>query len=573
MFERRDPESSSATANMPKLRGADILAQSLQRGGVSKVFSLSGNHVMPVFDAAIDAALDIIHVRHEGAATHMADAYGRLKGEPGVCLFTGGPGHANAVGPLSTALGAESPVVMISGHAPLDAIGLDAFQELRQADMAAPACKASWTIQSVDRIGIDVASAMRIAKAGRPGPVHLSFPTDLMQAVDTRGTELVPSVDAFIAPRTMLDESVAGTVLDALSAAKRPLIITGPMMGNGRGRAARESLQDATGIPVLYMESPRGIADPSLGAFAEVLAQSDLVLMLGKKLDFTVQFGRAPAFHAMSRFIQIDPDTEAIRRGALAIDDRQRIKFAICADAIPAAETLAAVAARRRMTPNAWTAEVLAAVGFRPESWGSISSREGAIHALDIGRALRALIDRTPGATYVSDGGECSQWSQACVAERAAARITNGPGGAIGGGVAFAIAAKIARPDAPVLLTIGDGSFGFHVMEYETAVRRNIPFVAIVGNDACWNAEYQIQLRTYGPERAIGCEMLQSRYDQVVTALGGYGELVTKASELPAALDRALRSGRPACLNVTIDRVAAPTFSRLAGKPSVSDAS
>ena len=558
---------------MPKIRGADILAQSLQRGGVSRVFALSGNHVMPVFDAALDAELDIVHVRHEGAATHMADAYGRLKGEPGVCLFTGGPGHANAVGPLFTALGAESPVVMISGHAPLDAIGLDAFQELRQAEMAAPACKASWTIQSFDRIGTDVARAMRIATAGRPGPVHLSFPTDLMAAVDIGREHLVPGVDAFRAPLAMLDESVAGTVLDALAAARRPLIITGPTMGNGRGRAAREALHLATGIPVLYMESPRGIADPSLGAVAEVLAQTDLVLMLGKKLDFTVQFGRAPAFPATSRFIQIDPDTEAIRRGALAIDDRQRIRFAVCADAITSAETLASIATKRRMAPTAWTADVLAAVRFRPESWGSITSREGAVHALDIGRALRALIDRTPQATYVSDGGECSQWSQACVAEQAAARITNGPGGAIGGGVAFAIAAKIARPDAPVLLTIGDGSFGFHAMEYETAVRRNVPFVAIVGNDACWNAEYQIQLRTYGPERAIGCEMLQSRYDQVVTALGGYGELVTKATDLPAALDRALRSGKPACLNVTIERIAAPTFSRLAGKPSISDAS
>ncbi|MFM9886828.1 MAG: thiamine pyrophosphate-binding protein [Burkholderiales bacterium] len=558
---------------MPKLRGADILAQSLQRGGVSKVFSLSGNHVMPVFDAAIDAKLDIVHVRHEGAATHMADAYGRLTGEPGVCLFTGGPGHANAVGPLFTALGAESPVVMISGHAPLNALGIDAFQELRQAEMAAPACKASWTIQRVDQIGADVAKAMRIAKAGRPGPVHLSFPTDLMESTETQDAGILPNADAFNPASATLDDSIAGTVLDALATARRPLIITGPTMGNGRGRVAREAMQSVTGIPVLYMESPRGIADPSLGAVAEVLARADLVLMLGKKFDFTVQFGRAPAFDSTSRFIQIDPDPEAIRRATTAIDDRRRIMFATCADAILSAEKLIAIAMKRRMAPTAWTEDVQAALRFRPDSWGSIVSREGAIHALDIGRALRAVIDRTPRVTYVSDGGESSQWSQACVEEQAAARITNGPGGAIGGGVAFAIAAKVARPDGPVLLTIGDGSFGFHAMEYETAVRRNIPFVAIVANDACWNAEYQIQLRTYGRDRAIGCEMLQSRYDQMVVALGGYGELVTKASDLPGALDRALASGRPACLNVTIERIAAPTFSRLAGKPSVSDAS
>lgn len=554
------------------LRGADILARSLAAAGTRKVFSLSGNHIMPIFDAAIDAKLDIVHVRHEGAATHMADAWGRLAGEPGVCLFTGGPGHANAVGPLVTALGAESPVVMLSGHAPLGQLGFDAFQELRQADMAAPATKASWTAQTAQGLGADIARAMRIATSGRPGPVHVSIPTDIMEALVGEGARWIANPDSCrVAPASLAPE-VAESIVAQLRKARRPLVLTGPMMGNGNARALREKLASASGIPVLYLESPRGMADPTLGAVAEVLAQADLVLLLGKKLDFTVRFGHAPLFDASCRFIQIDPEPEALSRARLAIGDATRIVFAALADPVPAAQALIVAWSAGKPIGGAWAEEVTAAMTFRPDDWQSIVSREGAIHGLHVGQAVRGLIDRLKDPIYVSDGGECSQWSQSCVGERASMRMTNGPGGAIGGGVAFAIAAALAHPRAPVVLTIGDGSFGYHMAEYETAVRCKAPFVAVVGNDSCWNAEHQIQLRVYGAERAIGCEMLTTRYDQVVTALGGHGELVTRAADLPAALDRAIQSGKPACVNVMVQRVAAPTFSRRAIQPTVSGA-
>jgi acetolactate synthase-1/2/3 large subunit len=164
-------------------RGADVVARTLVTAGVKRVFALSGNHVMSVFDAALDAKLEIVHVRHEAAAVHMADAWGRLTGEPGVALVTGGPGHANAVGALYTALAAESPLVLLSGHAPLDELGRGAFQELRQADVAAPLAKASWTASSAAALAGELARALRTAKAGRPGPVHISLPTDVLEAI------------------------------------------------------------------------------------------------------------------------------------------------------------------------------------------------------------------------------------------------------------------------------------------------------------------------------------------------------------------------------------------------------
>src|SRR5436309_12224921 len=166
---------------MTQLRGADIVARSLHRLGASRVFTLSGNHIMSVFDAVLDAGLDLVHVRHEAAAVHMADAHGRLTGEPGIAMVTGGPGHANAVGALFTALAAESPMVLLSGHAATWELGRGGFQELRQAEMAAPVSKASWTASAAATLGRDIGEAIRIATSGRPGPVHLSLPSDLLE--------------------------------------------------------------------------------------------------------------------------------------------------------------------------------------------------------------------------------------------------------------------------------------------------------------------------------------------------------------------------------------------------------
>src|SRR3954465_9460762 len=263
------------------MRGADLLARTLAAVGTKHVFALSGNHVMPIFDAALDAKLSLIHVRHEAAAVHMADAWGRLSGEPGVALVTGGPGHANAVGALYTALASESPLVLISGHAPLNELGKGAFQEMSQAALAAPLTKASWVVQSADTLAADIVKAWHEAKSGRPGPVHLSIPNDVLDAATTVA---VPAHAAF-GPSEEKDDGNAVS----LGAAQRPLIIAGP----AAMRKGTRELEEATGIPVIGMESPRGINDPSLGRLAEVLARADLVLLLGKRVDFTLKFGKA----------------------------------------------------------------------------------------------------------------------------------------------------------------------------------------------------------------------------------------------------------------------------------------
>ena len=550
------------------MRGADIVARALARGGVRKVFSLSGNQIMVLYDAALDARLDIVHVRHEGAAVHMADAWGRLAGQPGVALLTGGPGHANGLGALFNALWAESPLVVLSGHAPLAQLGTDAFQELRQADAAQPLCKASWTATSVATLGDDIARALRIAASGRPGPVHVSLPVDVIDANLGSGESAIPPAQAFAAPVQGLGTKLARAMLAELAEAERPLVITGPTMANGRGRELREALSAATGIPVIFTESPRGAADPTLGALPDLLPEADLVLLLGRKLDFAMRFGRPPAFGARCRFIHVDPEAEALRRSAAAIGDAERLVYAALADALPAAEALVAQARagfKAKASVSSWARRVDEALAYRPADWTGAQSHEGAVHPVAVGRAIGKALAARPEAVHVGDGGEFGQWAMACASART--RITNGPGGGIGGSIPYAIGARLARPGAPVIATLGDGSFGFHMAEFETAARCGAPFVAVLGNDARWNAEHQIQLRGYGEARAFGCEMLPVRYDLAVAALGGHGEHVTRAEDLDAAIGRALASDKPACVNVSIAPVVAPALSKNSTPP------
>ena len=535
------------------LRGADIVAQSLKRLGCQRVFTLSGNHIMSIFDAALDAGLDLVHVRHEAAAVHMADAHGRLTGEAGIALVTGGPGHANAVGALFTALGAESPMVLLSGHAATWELGRGGFQELRQADMAKPVTKASWTSSATETLGRDIGEAIRIATSGRRGPVHLSLPSDLL---DARIADSAVAWPDRIAPSpVVLAEAAADKVLAAIAGAARPLIIAGPQMSSVNGRALLAKLEAAIGAPAVIMESPRGIADATLGAFPDLIQRADLIVLLGKALDFTTKWATGPAFDPDVRLIAIDPDPALVNRART--EKGPQFTFGCVADPDSAAQTLLARAGDRRKSD--WHAEARSALDNRPAAWRSVVSQtQGRLHAAEVFRALRPFVERDPDTVLICDGGEFAQWGQSMLP--VSRRLINGVTGSIGSSLSFALAARLHEPKAPVFAVLGDGTIGFHISEFETAVRRGLPFVAVLGNDARWNAESEIQRRDYGANRMHGCELLPARYDQVVAALGGHGEHVECAADLPGAIERALASGKPSCINVMIESIAAPAI-------------
>jgi acetolactate synthase I/II/III large subunit len=546
---------------VPTVRGADIITRTVDAAGLTTIFTLSGNHIMPLFDAAIGTRLKLIHVRHEAAAVHMADAWGRLAGQCGIALVSGGAGFTNAAAALCTAQAGESPLVLLSGHAGVKEVGRGAFQELRQADMAEPVTKASWTATSAATLGADLAKAVRIAVSGRPGPVHLSLPFDLLEEKVADAPALWPCTSDFAPQVQALDARTASAVLAALAQAQRPLILAGPQLCHGGDLSVLAHLGDKLGVPTVPMESPRGINDPRLGAFAEVLRQADLIVLLGKAHDFTLRFADPPFVDAACRFIVIDADAAMIER--VAREKRDRLVFSAIADAKPAALSLMA-AAKTGHANSAWATDTRAAISYRPPAWKTLAaSQPNKLHPAELCRGISAVLAANPNAILVCDGGEIGQWPQAMLAP--ARRIINGPAGSIGSSIPFAIAARAADPAAPVIAVMGDGTFGFHMAEFDTAVRCNLPFVAVVGNDATWNAEHQIQLREYGPNRTHGCELLPSRYDLVVQALGGHGERVTRAADLEPAINRALSSGKPACVNVVIERVPAPVIRRQGG--------
>lgn len=532
------------------LRGCDVLVRSLKNAGISRIFTLSGNHIMPVFDATLNCGIELIHTRHEASAVHMADAWARITNQAGIALVTGGPGHANAVSALYTALMAESPVVLLSGHAPMNQLGQGAFQEMAQAEMAAPVCKAAWTCASVDHLAADIAKAIRIARSGRPGPVNLNLPNDVLDAA--ANSAVAGAADFAPMPQNLSQDS-ADTLMQRLSNASRPMILAGPACLTRKGRTQMLALEAACGVPVIGMESPRGIADASLGAFSQMLALADCIVLLNKRLDFTLKFGQAPAFPAKAEVHQIDPEASEIGRSRQALGGRLKTSF----EADPFSALQALTQAAKHHPNQDWLAQVREALAYRPPAWDSAqASLPGRLHPVQMLRPLQALLDSHPDSVLVADGGEIGQWAMACL--RAPHRVINGVAGSIGSGLPMALGARCALPDVPVIAVMGDGTVGFHISEFDTAMRYNLPMLAVIGNDARWNAEYQIQLRDYGAERLVGCELRPTDYHAVAQAFGAHGEYIDDPSSLHPALQRAQSSDLPALLNVQIEGLPAP---------------
>lgn len=533
------------------LRGADIVIKTLERAGLTTIYTLSGNHIMSLFDAAIDSKLEMSHVRHEAATVHMADAYGRLTGKPGIAWVTGGPGHANAVGALFTALGQESPMVLMSGHTEIDQLGRGGFQELKQVEMAAPVTKASWMATNTATVGMDVAKAIRIATSGRPGPVHLSLPSDVLDATVPEDQVIWPSASDFAATPIGLHDFAARAVLSMIAEAAAPLILAPPAWANPTGHAIRDRLEATLGVPVVVMDSVRGFNDASSGAFAEVARRADLILLLGKALDFTLKLG-GPPVNPAARFVMIDPDGAILDRAARELG--ARFAFGCLADTKPAAQTLLRLGSGR---DRAWLDTVATLMRKRPAEWSTLTSKtEGKLHPAELFAALRPYVEQHPDTVLICDGGEYAQWGQAMLPNRR--RMINGVTGSIGSSLPMAAGARTVEKSAPIFAILGDGTFGFHMSEFETAVRLGLPYVAVVGTDCRWNAEYNLQVRDYGPNRTFGCELDPTRYDLAVQGMGGHGELVTRAADVAGAVERALASGKPACINVMIESIPSP---------------
>ena len=515
------------------MRGADLLVQTLAQAGVTRIFALSGNQIMPIFDACLEAGIELIHTRHEGATVFMAEAYAQLTGQVGVALVTAGGGLANSVGALASARASDTPVLLLSGDSPRGQDGTGAFQEMDQVAITQAVTKWSFRSQDASGLGSDAARAIDSAMTGQPGPVHLALPFDVVKGEADGAVPVVEPAEEAVDPADV--EAVRVLVTKTA----RPLVLLGPSLTPTRQAGLVERLGAVLGAPVYAMESPRGVRDPSLGRMAEVVARADLVLCLGKRVDFTLGFGAGEAEWVT---VSADAVDHALAAGNLGA----RHRAGVVAPALSMARALCEGAAPAR---EEWRAEAAALTGVRPDVGDGLTSAT-------LCAAVQDVVSACDESVVICDGGEFGQWAQALTC--GTARVINGVSGAIGGGLPYAMAAHVARPGAVVFALSGDGSIGFHFAEFETAARHGLPFVMVIGNDQRWNAEHQIQLRDYGEERLSGCGLTAARYDLAAEAMGAHGEFVTEAAELRPALERAVARGRPAGVNVMIEGLPAP---------------
>ncbi len=540
-----------------KLTGSHLIARALRAEGVEKVFALAGDHTLHLMDVMADEGFQFIDSRHEQGAVDMGTAWGKITGSPGVCMFTS-PGLANAIPGLAFAQHMESPVVNILGSAAQDRLGQGvSAQELDQIGMAKPVTKGARFISDPYRIPEIFARAFSTALAGRRGPVHLTIPVDVQAAELEEARVHSPSPGSYHGGQALGDPRLVREALELLHSARCPMIVA----GNGAYSVDREDLErllDVTQLPLFTEEAARGIvpdkhpccfgiADGRVSLVARHLNAADVVLFLGKKLDFTLSFGGPPSLAPDVRIIQVEPSSEwiGLSRG---------VDVAIVGDVGAVVKQMAQEAEAIRWSAPPVREELEALAKAQVESLES-KAETVPLHAMSVHKALCPLLN--DDACVIFEGSDFSFYGIPYYPSHKPNRwLTNGTLGMIGWGVSCGVGAQVALPNSKVVVLTGDGAFGFNGMELDTAVRHNLPVVVVVGNDSVWGIDYHQQQQIFG--KTIATELLPTRYDKLAEALGAHGEYVEEAGELPGALERALNSGRPSLVNVRIQPSPSP---------------
>ncbi|HJN87848.1 MAG TPA: thiamine pyrophosphate-binding protein [Dehalococcoidia bacterium] len=555
---------------MASLTGAHLFIRCLKQEGIEKVFTIVGDTILPLVNAAAEEGIEFIDTRHEGAALHMADGYARITGRPAVGMFTGGPGFSNAISALPAVFTSESPVIFIAGCAELPEKGMTTFQEIDQTAMAAPVTKGSWLIHDRKRIPEFVATAFRTAMSGRPGPVHLTLPMDV-QEQEISEDELPRYLPREYRSqgRSQGDPALIEEAAALLSGAKRPVIIAGNPARYSVAEEQLQSLAEATGIPVFTVEQARGLlddehplcfgyADGALNPPARRFSEADVVLLLGKRLDHRYRYG--DIFSPAAQIIQADPSPAEIgrNRGVAVglLGDLGALVDQLTAAIKPGSrDGIAPWVDQLREDRSAWLQEMRDKAGGEP------------MHPMDVYSRVEHLIDRD--TVIVFDGGDYVQWGRGYVkARRPGHFIRLGPLSHLGASIPYGMAAKLAYPGSKVLVFIGDGAFGFYAMEYDTCMRHNLAITTVMGNDHTWGIDKTFQLAYFN--RAVATDLRSVRYDKLVETLGGYSEYAETPEEVAPAVERALASGRPSLVNVAIrsepSPLAAAMIARRAGR-------
>jgi len=537
---------------MAELYGGHVVAKYLKEvEEVGAVFSLSGGHIDRIYDGFIDYGVRLIDVRHEQAAAMMAHAWSIYNGNPGVCLVTAGPGFTNTLTGIVNAYQENAPVVVLSGVSPLKDRGLGALQEINQTDMIKSTVKWYGICQDVKRIPEYLFTAFRQAVSGRPGPVFLELPPDILHAT-VKEEELILPKKGSVVPRPGPDPALIKPAADLINQAEKPFIIAGSGVDLSGCDKELQTFIDATGIPFALISTGRGalpdehplsLWDGGLMGILTAFSQADLVIALGVRFNWLLMFGQA---FPQAKLVRVDIDPAEIDRNRSA-------DVGLVGDLGLTLRQLIEVVEKKNHT--AWRNSLKEA--YMPMIQEEINARQNPSDPIHPARMVAQIREAVgDDALYIVDGGDTSYYGLTTLRASERAGVVgsaSGQFGCLGTGVPFAIAAKTAHPDKTVVVINGDGSFGLNAMEFDTAVRHELPFVCVINNDCAWGMIKHGQELCYGDDRVCGSELGVVHYEKMVEALGGYGELVEKDEDLIPAIKRALECGKPACINVMTD--------------------
>jgi len=530
--------------------------------GIDTMFTLSGAHVFPLYDAAVKPAngepMRLVDVRHEATAVFAAEGLARLTRRPGLAVLTAGPGVTNGVSAITSAYFTGSPLLVLGGRAPANRWGQGSLQELDHPQLLRAVTKHAGTIETAEAVGREVDAALRLATSSHRGPVFLDIAFDVVYAHATAAAPAAPAPEP-LEP----DGDDLRAVAAALSRAERPVVVLSSDVWLDGAEEAARAFAEELGVPVITTGQGRGVLPRGhellvTRARSAAFGGADLVVVAGAPLDFRLGYGvfggRDGAAPAAVVHLADSPGQVAthVELAASAAGDLTRVFTGILAALPP------------RPDWSEWTASMRAAADQAAAGDAEMLDAAGdPIHPGRVYGELRRVLD--DDAVVIGDGGDFVSFAGRFVEPARPGRwLDPGPFGCLGTGLGYAAAARLAHPAAQVVLLLGDGAAGFSLMDVDTLVRHRLPVVIVVGNNGIWGLEKHPMRAMYGYDVAADLQP-GLHYDRVVRALGGAGETVEKSADLGPALERAFDAGVPYLVNVLTDPADAyPRSSNLA---------